>query len=216
MLCFCTDNIMEIIDNVTLDVGDENISTSIYKLMHSYVVLADLTNHSFTGNRNGDKVKIHLKFKNKHKTYWCQFQCGKKSIEIIGEHTVVFSGFLDNETTSYSAGDDSTSVKAFKLNDSTNLCGFLDEKTKQRIESSSFSEENNVIMVTVFSAHEKGKRVSFLQTDCVDGGGKLVSYNDEENSDIYYSTTDKYYAGSFKARFYIILYKNYKNSIQVY
>lgn len=195
---------METLDSVTVEVGEENITPSVYKLMHSTVLLTDLTNHTFANNCNGDKVKVYLRFKNVHKMYWCQFQCGQKVIDLIGGNTVVFSGFRDDG-----------SVRAFKLNDSNNLLQYLDENSQRRIQSSSFGEENNVITVTVFNAHEKQRTYSNLQTDCCDGR-KLVSYNDKEKSDINYITTDKYYAGSYQARFYIILYKNYKKPVVVY
>lgn len=201
---------MDIFEAVTVNVGEEEITPPVYKLSYSHVLLVDVTNHSFAEDCIGDKVKINLKFKDHYKKYWCKFQCGENSIELIGHHSIVFSGFSDKNC---ACG----AVRAFKLNDSSNMMSVLDEKTKRRLNSE--HNENNVIVVTLHNACEVVTRRSNLQADCVDGissKAKLISYNDEEESDIFYPTTDKYYEGAFQARFYIILYKNYKRPIRVY
>lgn len=130
---------MDIIEAITVAVGEEEITPSIYKLLFSHVFLVDLSKHLFADG-NGEKVKINLKFTDRYKTYWCKFQCGISSVDLIGHHSVVFSGFPDKNCRT-------NRVRAYKLNDSTNLLEHLDEETKRRI-NSTYNNENNVVTVT--------------------------------------------------------------------
>lgn len=212
---------MDIIEDVSIVIGDDEQTPTVFKLKNDYVFIADLCNHTF--KPNGDSVKVYVRLRNGTSgEYMVKFECGNKKIKLIDRDSVVFSGFRE-------AGGE---VKAFKLNDSSNMAS-LDEGTLNRLNNS--FNENNVITVTVNLANRKFPRIvnDYFRVsgggrrggDVVDGGGAgesdvvdggatrlLVAYDTKEKSDISYTTTNDYYEGRLLLRFYIVLYKRYNGS----
>lgn len=195
-----------LLEDVVLLVGGERYPlSSVFKLRYSYVLVGDFSDRQFT---DPVSIKILLKFKNKNQSYWCNFECGNKSISLIGSNELTFSGFTWSETDGR--------VNEFTLDDS-HCC---------QCRICCCSQSSNVVALgndlvfslSIHNAMDKRQRslydvcdgMSFggVATDTVDGSRRtLVGFESHEKSNEVYRQNTRYREGSMLLSIYIIFYK---------
>lgn len=182
---------MSVVEDFALIVEGRRFPSSLFKLKHSSVLIADFNDYpEFLKSIN---IKIEINFKQKNRVFWCNFECGKKSISLIGSDSIIFSGFTWSE--------DDGKVKAFKLND--RCCSSCCDRVA--------SGNDLVLGVFIHEAVEKSSR-SNVMCDCTDGGRSLIGFETEEKADEVYTRNTRYNEGTLVSSFYIIFYKKTSSS----
>jgi hypothetical protein len=179
---------MDLCKSIGLCVGGTLIKLEPFKLNHSIVLLADLSEYCFPSD--GASLRVYMRNSEEYRI--CNFSCGQQKISLVGKD-IIFSGF-------YRGGE----VKDFKVNVKSNS---LREETN-----------NVICIAIHKALDTRFTNRCRCVADCVDGvgGGSLVCYDTDKPSDLKYSSTNRFLEGELLAHAYIILYKPSDDNVRYF